>query len=112
LNSRIDHETIRESGDWKVFEVTPSMRRSRLEFAPGQFIIRTEYLAEDDLIEENRTLLNDSATKRFGEGRVIARVPLNKLYADFAGRWNDPEFDRWWANRDENRPFRTFRGKV
>lgn len=89
------------------------MRRYRLPFGEeGSFIIRTEYLAEDTLLEQNRQLLNESDGKSFGDGRVVARVPLNKLYQDFAGRWNDADFTRWYLNRDENRPFRTFRGKI
>lgn len=88
------------------------MRRYRLELEPGTFIIRTEYLADEELQEENRQLFNASETKRFGDGRVIARVPMNKLFQEFAGRWTDEDYTKWWLNRDQNRPFRTFRGKV
>lgn len=111
--SRIDPSRIDlSSAAWELFEQTPTMRRFRLEFEPGSFIIRTEYLADETLQEQNRQLFNDSQTQRFGDGRVVARIPLNKLYQDFAGRWNDADFTRWYLNRDETRPFRTFRGKV
>ena len=89
------------------------MRRYRLPFGDeGSFIIRTEYLEEDTLLEQNRQLLNDSQTKRFGDGRVVARIPMNVLYGTHAGRWNDPDFTRWFLNSDAARPYRTFRGKV
>lgn len=111
--STIDFSRVNTaSGDWELFETTPTMRRYRLEFEPGSFIIRTEYLADESLQEENRQLFNDSQSKRFGDGRVVARIPMNKLYSDFAGRWTDDDFAKWWLGRDDNRPFRTFRGKV
>lgn len=89
------------------------MRRYRLPFGEdGSFLIRTEYLADETLQEENRQRFNDSQTQRFGEGRVVARIPMNVLFKEFAGRWTDHDFTKWFLNRDENRPFRTFRGKV
>lgn len=80
----------------------------------GIFFRKTENLAEPALLEENKRLLDESQTKRFGDGRVVGRVPLNVFYRDFAGRLKDgdQDFMRWWLNHDQNRPYRTFRGKV
>ncbi len=114
MNSKlIDPSRINTtSGDWVLYEQTPHVRRYKLELEPGVWIIRTENLIDEQLQEENKQLFNDSQTKRFGDGRVIARVPLNKLYQDFDGRWSDGDFTKWWLNSDQNRPFRTFRGRV
>lgn len=75
---------------------------------------KTENLAEPAMLEENRRLLDESATKRFGDGRVVSRIPLNVFYRDFATRMRDgdQDFMKWWLNKSDNRPYRTFRGKV
>lgn len=75
---------------------------------------KTENLAEPALIEDNRRLFNESQTKRFGDGRVVARIPLNVFYRDFAKRLKegDEDFVKWQLNHDDYRPFRTFRGRV
>lgn len=75
---------------------------------------KTENVVEAELIERNRQSFNDSQTQRFGDGKVVASVPLNIFYRDFAKRLKegDEDFTRWWLNHHDNRPYRTFRGKV
>lgn len=74
---------------------------------------KTENLAEPEIIERNRHLYNESQSKRFGDGRVVASIPLNVFYRDFPSRLKDgdQDFMKWWLNNDQNRPFRSFRGK-
>lgn len=75
---------------------------------------KTENLAEPAMLEENRQLLDDSQNKRFGDGKVIGRIPLNVFYRDFASRLKDgdEDFMKWFLNHGDNRMYRTFRGKV
>lgn len=75
---------------------------------------KTENVIERDLLERNRELYNDSFGQRFGDGKVIASIPLNIFYRDIAPRLQegDSDFLKWWHNRDENRPYRTFRGRI
>lgn len=75
---------------------------------------KIENLIEPALLEANRQSFNDSQTQRFGDGKVVASIPLNVFYRDFPKRLKDgdDDFVRWFLNRDENRPFRTFRGRV
>jgi hypothetical protein len=75
---------------------------------------KTENLAEDELLSQNRDSLNDSHGKRFGDGKIIGRIPMNVFYRDFAKRLKegDNDFTKWWLNHENNRPYRTFRGKV
>lgn len=78
---------------------------------------KTENLVEDQLLEQNRQSLNDSYGKRFSDdavGTKMASIPLNVFYRDFAAplKDGDSDFIKWWLNRDQNRPYRTFRGKV
>lgn len=106
-----------DSSDWELFEVTPTMRRYRLWLDENQYIIKTEYIEDEALIEQNKQLYNDSDGKRFGDGKVVARVPLNMLYSEqteLARRMKegDPEHLKWWLNRDEARPYRTFKGRI
>ena len=103
-----------ESGNWELYEVTPDCRRYRLEIEPGKFIIRTEWLATDDIIEDNKALFNESDGKRWGDGQVAARIPLNVFYQDIAPRLKegDEDYVKWFLNNDKNRQFRTFKGRV
>jgi len=111
--SKITERDI-HGGNWEMFESTPEFRRWRMELEPGKFIIKTEYLQNDDLIAHNQHLFNESQTKKFGDGQVVSRIPLNKFYQDIAPRIKEGDTDhlKWWLNREENRPFRTFRGKI
>ena len=75
---------------------------------------KTENLVEADLLESNRESLNESQAQRFGDGKIVGRVPLNIFYRDFAKRLKDGDEDyvKWWLNNEQNRPYRTFRGRI
>jgi hypothetical protein len=82
--------------------------------ANGVGFRKTENLIEEDLLKVNKQRFDDSQTERFGDGKIIASIPLNVFYRDFAKRLKegDEDFTKWWLNHSDNRPFRTFRGKV
>jgi hypothetical protein len=44
----------------------------------------------------------------------MASIPLNVFYRDLAPRLKDGDADyvKWFLNNEQNRPYRTFRGKV
>ena len=78
---------------------------------------KTENLVEEQLLAENRESLNDSYGQRFRDdpiGTRISRTPLNIFYRDVAPRMKDGDTDfmKWWLNHENNRPYRTFRGRV
>jgi hypothetical protein len=75
---------------------------------------KTENLVEADLLEANRVSFNESQTQRFGDGKIVASIPLNVFYRDFAPRLKegDTDYVKWALNHDNNRPYRTFRGRV
>jgi hypothetical protein len=78
---------------------------------------KTENLVEESLLAQNRADLNDSYGKRFRDdaiGTKMASVPLNVFYRDVAPRLRDgdQDFMKWFLNHDNNRPYRTFRGKA
>lgn len=107
------------SDAWEVFEVTPDYRRARIWLDPErtQCIVRTEHLASDDLIAANQQSLNDSQGQRFGDGKVVGRIPLNVLYAPQNQlieklKQGDKDHARWVLNSEAFRPWRCFRGKI
>jgi len=78
---------------------------------------KTENIVEDELLKFNKESLDNSYGKRFRDdaiGTKMASIPLNIFYRDLAPRLKDGDTDfiKNWLNRDENRPWRTFRGKV
>jgi hypothetical protein len=82
--------------------------------ANGVGFRKTENLVESDLLETNRQRLNDSQTERFGDGKIIASIPLNVFYRDMAPRLKqgDDDYVKWFLNHENSRPYRTFRGRV
>lgn len=112
---RPDAAALRGGGAWEVFETTPHYRRARLWLDGERYVVRTEYLAEDALLESNRRAYDDSAGKRWGDGQVVARIPLNRFFQSELAekvREGDREHLRWWLDRDEARPYRTFKGRI
>lgn len=82
--------------------------------ANGVGFRKTENLVEADLLARNKESFNASQGQRFGDGKIVASIPLNIFYRDFAERLKagDDDFAKWWLNNDQNRPYRTFRGQV
>ena len=88
-----------------------------IDKANGLGFRKTENLTEDALLAANRESFNDSYGKRFSDepiGTKMASIPLNIFYRDFPQflKDGDTDFIKNWLNRDENRPYRTFRGRV
>lgn len=88
-------------------------------------VLKTEYLAEDDLLTMNAEQRNINDGRRWSQGAGsekggnmplihVARTPLNKFYADLAPklREGDTEHMRWWLAQDANQPFRVRRGRI
>src|SRR5690606_32230715 len=75
---------------------------------------KRENVFEEDLIRENQDRLFESRTQRFGDGKIIASIPLNIFYRDFAPRLKqgDQDYLKWALNHENNRPWRRFRGRV
>ena len=71
-------------------------------------------LAEPVMIQRNVEEFNDSIGKRWGDGRVAARIPMNKFYQDVAPRLKEGDLDfvKWYLNHEKTKPFRTFKGRI
>lgn len=116
-SAKLDPSTIPDSA-WELVEITPLYRRYICVIDEhGSYAQKTEYIENDKLIDQNKELHADSYGKRFGDGQVVARIPLNVLYGQKSEimkrmREGDDDHLKWWLNREEARPFRTFRGVV
>lgn len=77
---------------------------------------KTEYLADDLLQKANKQEYDDSHGKRWGDGKVVARIPMNMIFgqSQIAEKLREGDNDhmRWWLNNPANAPFRTFKGRV
>jgi hypothetical protein len=88
-----------------------------IDKAKGLGFRKTENLVEEELIARNQDDLNDSYGKRFRDDAVgtrMASVPLNVFYRDLAPRLKegDADYVKWFLNNEQNRPYRTFRGRI
>lgn len=118
--SSLDPSKINIRDDaWELVEVSEDFvtHRAVLERYPDgrvAYVHRRAPRGVDALLEDNRQRLNDSEGQRFGDGKIVGRIPLNILYRDLAPymRQGDTDHLKWWLNNPENRMFRTFRGKV
>ena len=103
---------------WELVEITPLYRRYVVMIDDaGSFAMKTEYLANDKLIADNQQEFNDSIGRRFGDGKIVARIPLNVLYSSESEInkkmiEGDEDHLKWWLNSEAARPFRTFRGHI
>lgn len=88
-----------------------------IDKAKGLGFRKTENLVEEQLLKFNKESLDMSHGQRFSDepiGTKMASIPLNIFYRDLAPRLKegDKDFVKWWLNHADNRPYRTFRGRV
>lgn len=106
-----------ENLEWEFLRETPTNRYWIAMLPDGKSVIKTEFLADSELIEDNRRLLNESEGKSWGDGQVVGRIPLNVLYSSQHQimeklREGDRDHIRWWLNSDHALPYRTFKGRI
>ncbi|MEK1929621.1 MAG: hypothetical protein AAAC47_07495 [Pararhizobium sp.] len=106
-----------ENLDWRLFEVTDHYRRWTAQLDDGRTVMKTEYLGDAELVRANQELLRASEGKRWGDGQVVGRIPLNVLYSSqhqIAEKLKEGDRDhiRWWLNSEHALPYRTFKGKI
>lgn len=104
-----------EYGKWLPWSYDPVTRKrvSFCENEDGTLLWHTETDVEG-LVDSNKAAFNDSADKRWGDGKVVASVDLptywNKLVP---ARLNgDDAYLKRWLNDSDNRAYRTFKGTI
>lgn len=123
MTLKIDPDRVNIPDDaWKLTEVTEDFLRYEAPFeklANGDtiYVRKTVPRGLDALLEDNKQALNDSYGKRFGDGQIVGRIPLNvlfdpKLQITEKIREGDRDHIRWFLNSEAALPYRRFRGKV
>jgi len=76
------------------------------------FVIQTQQEV-DNIIDANRMNYNESANESWGDGKVVASIPMT-VYFDLMkkGIANDPKALKKWLNDPDNRYFRTRAGHI
>lgn len=122
MNGPIDPAKLRIPDDaWEFVEISEDfiVHRARIERdAHGnvQYVYRKAPRGIDALVEDNKRSMNDSASKRFGDGKIVASIPLNVLFdprLQIAEKLQEGDRDhlKWFLNkREEALPFKRFRG--
>lgn len=66
------------------------------------------------ILDANKQQLNSSAGKRWGDGQVVARIPLDMYFKDFnkARKNGDTQWVKRFLNDSDNSKLRTFEGKL
>jgi hypothetical protein len=102
-------------GAWTLVSESPEFRHYELDLGDGTVIRRTEHKHTAEMLDNNQRLLNDSMGKRWGDGQIAARIPLNLYFSSGfaeARKQNDKKWIKRFLNDSDNRKFRTFNGKV
>lgn len=103
-------------GDWKFFDDNPTLgiRRYRLDLGDGNVVMRTEYYVTDALFTLNNAKQIESLNTPYGDGAVVASIPLNVLWSelgDAVRAGDDPHINRW-LNDPDHAKFRTRGGRL
>ncbi|MBX9455856.1 MAG: hypothetical protein KL863_07425 [Rhizobium sp.] len=102
---------------WTLYQVDGPYRRYICHLDDQRSVIKTEMVEDDTLIRANQDELFESRMSRFGEGKVVARVPMN-VFLDPATeiveklQEGDKDHIKWFLNSEQARPWRNFRGEV
>lgn len=111
-----DFSTIPD-GAWTLFEQDETTRRYFCKIDDKRTVVKTEFIADERLVALNKHEFEESLTKRFGDNPKVASVPLNVFYDPKTQiveklQQGDKDHIKWFLNRDENRMWRSFRGKI
>lgn len=115
---KLDPEQVRIPDDaWEFEELTEDfvVHKAVVTLPNGNVgtVYRKKPRQLTAMLEDNRRLLNESDGKRFGDGRIVGRVPMNVLFENVERlRDGDTDWLKWYLNHSDNRMYRTFRGKV
>ena len=102
-------------GKWLPWSYDPVTRKrvSFCENEDGTILWHYETVVEE-LVEQNKAAFNDSAGKRWDDGKVIASIDMQTYFNDLVpARLNgDDAYLKRWLNDPDNRAYRTFKGKI
>lgn len=103
---------------WVDMPTSDPLTRVRLQRNPDnpdQWVVWRQTYVPSLVGEANQTEANENDGKRWGEGRIAARIPLHILYGKELGpafKAGDDDYLKQFLNRSENQWMRTFRGRL
>ena len=104
-----------DSLDWELEDDDP-MTGTRIYTAEvdGMIVQRTEYYVADDLIEANKEIQKMTDNQRWGDGQIVASLPLPFLYSKFGEDIRDGDNTRIerFLNDPDYKFLRTKRGNI
>ena len=112
----ISPQELRDGG-WTLEEVNAEMMTSdwsKFNPATGETQMMTIQHNLDDLIDRNQALETASNGQRFGDGKIVASIPMpvfSQHLADPVGQKDRAAIKRF-LNDPDFKKFRTFRGKI
>lgn len=112
-------EMADKPGDWRVFSANPQTGVYSLMADIGEAFVQYKVqLNTQPIFDMNREDENDSTGKRFGDGKVVARIPDHLLWSNEAGNLgrafaeDDKKHVRKILNDSDFAKFRSFRGRL
>lgn len=112
-------EMAGKGGDWKVFAADPDIARYVLTSDFGDAVaFVTVHLLNKEVFDMNVAEEAESSGRRFGDGKVVARIPLNMLDLDELNNVSraldegDRQPLRKMLNDPDYKKFRCFRGRI
>jgi hypothetical protein len=105
----------RDYGKWLPWSFDP-VTRKRVSFCEqenGKILWHTETVVEE-LVEANKEAFNDSEGKRWGDGKVVAKIDMPTYYNKIlpAKQAGDDAWVKRFLNDPDNRAYRTFKGHL
>lgn len=105
-----------EKGNWTLIEDDPirGIRRYRMDIDDRHAVQRTEYYRTEELLAHNAQDRSALAGQRWGEGQLVARMPLNVFWKELSAAQieGDEKFVNRWLNDADHARFRVKEGKL
>lgn len=103
-------------GDWRLmsYDHDTGVRSWMLDLGDGRIVVKTE-TPVDELLDHNKEQFNASQGQRFGDGKIVASIPLDIYHASglaTAVHESDHKFVSRFLNDSDHSRFRTFRGRI
>lgn len=104
------------SGEWQLLSDRPDIGQRKWIMAVDEhnLVVRTETYLPSLVAEANAEDFKASDGKRWGDGQVAARMPLDLWFRDLgeATRQGDLAYKRRYFNNSDNARWRTFKGTI
>lgn len=99
-------------GDWVLFSFDPIAGVERW-YNPKENLFRTVSQA-DAIMNANKQAQANTAGKKWGDGRVVASIPLDLYYRELAPaiEQDDHKHVKRWINDSDNRAWRQKEGNI